>query len=367
MQARKPLSISNSKEKAVKLLIKKLALLAFLLTLVIMGLNFLGVRAGTAYKDGAALVCQTKREMVRDGTVHYKKNKVNVLFLGTSRILAGIAPVLFDELSGKQTFSYNLALPALPISSSYFLLRDWLEKNPAPQYIVMELYTNRCHKCALFNYYANQGLVRWDEMLSLFFNSPSKTIVLDFIFPFRMYKFFTIRYLYHRIFQPSRLRQVQDYNRAILDRVREERGYYFIEEQAVSSDNRLPANFMEEEQANHLTKKMEFDPFMDPYVERFFDLTAEKGIKVLLIQPAYRKHQLLQYEKKPQQWEAILRRYSHVYISHRGWELTFYENQLFSDKTHLNRDGSRQFTWKIYRQFHEVFGQGVPNLLKVKQ
>ena len=343
------------------MLVKKLILLALLLALVILGLNFLGVKAGTVYKDGAALVCQTKREMVREGTVHYEKNKVNVLFMGTSRILAGIIPVLFDELSGKQIFSYNLALPALPISSSYFLLRDWLEKNPAPGYIVMELYINRCRKCTLFNYYANQGLVRWDEMLSLFLNSPSKTIVVDFIFPFRMYKFFTLRYLYYGIFQPSHLRQVQDDNRAILDRMKQERGYYFIEEQAVSPDNRLPMDFEEEERANTLEKKVEFDPFIDPYVERFFDLTAAKGIKVLLIQPAYRKNRLLQYEKIPLQWEAILRRFSHVFVSKRGWELTLYENRLFSDKTHLNRDGGQQFTRKIYRQFHEVFGQGMPN------
>jgi hypothetical protein len=348
-----------AQEKVMKRLAKKLSLLVLLLFFVMLGLNWLGNKAGMVYKDGAALVCQTKREMVRRGSVRYKENKINVLFLGTSRILAGIVPALFDGLSGEETYSYNLALPALPISSSYFLLKDWLEKNPAPEYVVMELYINRCRECTLFNYYANQGLVRWGELFSIFRHSPSKTIIVDFFFPFRMYKFFSVRYIYNSMFHPSRLWQVRAKNRIILERMRKERGYYFIEEQAVSPDNRLPVDFEEAERPNFPGKKSEFAPFIDPYVERFFDLTAKEGIKVLLIQPAYRKNQLLQNEKIPRQWLEILRRYNHVYASRQGWKLTLYDNQYFSDKTHLNRIGSQEFTRKIYSQFHEVFNRGI--------
>ncbi|UCH98183.1 MAG: hypothetical protein JSV88_15405, partial [Candidatus Aminicenantes bacterium] len=282
--------------------------------------------------------------------------KINVLFMGTSRILAGIAPTFFDELSGGRTLSYNLALPALPISSAYFVLKDYLEKNPSPEWIIMQLHINRCRKCTLFNYYSSQGLIRLGEIFSLFMNTQSKNIAVNYIFPFKMYKFFTVQYLYNGIFHPSRLRRLQEDNRIILDRMIGERGYYFIEEQAVSPDNRLPDDFGEMEKINAAAQQgPEYDPFDDPFVEKFFDLTRENGVKVLLIQPVYWENQLLQYEKIPLQFEMILKEYDHVFLAKQGWKLRRYENRLFSDRTHLNKDGAKRFTREIYQEFHEVF------------
>ena len=343
----------------MKLFIKKIFILGFLLILVMMGLNYLGVRAGKIYKDGAALVCETKRNMVRSGAFHYEKDKINVLFMGTSQILAGIVPTFFDELSGGRTLSYNLALPALPISSSYFVLKDYLEKNPAPKWIIMQLHINRCRTCTLISYYSNQGLISWGEVFSLFTETQVKQIVLGYIFPFKMYKFFTPRYLYHRIFHPAQIRQIQENNRAILSRMMGERGYYFIEEQAVSPDNRLPDDFGEMEKISAAPQQgVEYDPFIDPYIEKFFDLTRENGINVLLVQPVYRQNQVLQYEKIPLQFEMILKKYDHVSLAKQGWKLRRYENRFFSDRTHLNRDGARQFTREIYLEFCEVFPAG---------
>jgi len=340
----------------VKLFIKKIFILGFLLILAMMGLNYLGVKAGKIYKDGAALVCETKRNMVRSGAIHYDKDKINVLFMGTSRILAGIAPAVFDELSGGRTLSYNLALPALPISSSYFVLRDYLKKNPPPGWIIMQLHINQCRTCTLFNYYSHQGLISLAEIFSLFTEVQDKKIALNYIFPFRMYAFFTVQYLYNRIFHPGRIRESQDNNRAILSRMMEERGYYFIEEQAVSSDNRLPDDFGEMEKTSAAPQQgVEYDPFIDPYVEKFFDLTRENGINVLLVQPVYRQNQGSQYEKIPLQFDMILKEYNHVFLAKQGWKLRRYENRFFSDRTHLNKDGARQFTREIYREFCEVF------------
>ena len=340
----------------MKLFIKKLFILGLLLILAMLGLNYLGVKAGKIYKDGAAQVCETKRNLARSGALYYEKDKINVLFMGTSRILAGIVPTFFDELSGGRTLSYNFALPALPIGSSYFMLEDYLEKNPSPQWIIMQLHINRCRICTLFNYYSNQGLIGWGEIFSLFMESQSKNIAINYIFPFKMYAFFTVQYLYNRIFHPSRLRQLQEDNRAILSRMIQERGYYFIEEQAVSPDNRLPADFGEMGKISADTReRMEYDPFNDPYVEKFFDLTRENGVKVLLVQPVYRQNQVLQYEKIPLQFEMILKEYDHVFLAKQGWKLKHYENRFFSDQTHLNRDGARQFTREIYQEFCEVF------------
>lgn len=340
----------------MKRFVKKMVLLVLLLALLIPALNYLGLRAGKIYKDGAAQVCETKRQMIRSGDIHYVKDKDNVLFLGTSRILAGVAPTYFDELNGGKTFSYNLALPGLPISSAYFVLRDYLEKNPPPQYVVMQLYINRCRSCTLYNYYAVQGLKRPAEILSLFKHMANKAIIFNYIFPFRMYKFHTARYIFDSIFMPARIRSIRKKNNAILNRMKENRGYYFIEEQAVAADNMLPGDFAEEGGGGEsINKASSYDPFVDPYVKMFFDLARDHGVKVLLIQPPYRERQYLQYEEMPLQYAVLLNQYNNVWIAQEGWKLKFYENCFFSDPTHLNKEGAQQYTGEIYGEFKEAF------------
>lgn len=333
-----------------------MVLLALLLALLIPVLNYLGLRAGKIYKDGAAQVCETKRQMVRSGAVHYEKDKDNVLFLGTSRILAGIAPTCFDELNGGKTFSYNLALPGLPISSAYFVMRDYLEKNPPPQYVVMQLYIDRCRSCTLYNYYAVQGLERPAEILSLFKYMPNKAIIFNYIFPFRMYKFHTARYIFDSIFMPGRIRSIRKKNNAILNRMIENKGYYFIEEQAMAANNMLPDDFAEEGRGGEtINKASSYDPFVDPYVKMFFDLARDCGVKVLLIEPPYRERQYLQHGEMPLQYEMLLKQYSNVAIAREGWKLKFYENRFFSDPTHLNKEGAQRYTGEIYEEFKEAF------------
>ena len=334
-----------------------MAILVLLLAILIPVLNYLGLKAGSIYKDGAALVCETKRQMIRSGTIHYEKNKDNVLFLGTSRILAGISPTYFDELNGGKTYSYNLALPGLPISSAYFVLQDYLEKNPPPQYVVMQLYINRCRSCTLYNYYAVQGLTKPAEIFSLFEHLTNKAIIFNYIFPFRIYKFHTARYIFDSIFMPGRIRSIRKKNNAILNRMIENKGYYFIEEQAVAADNMLPGDFIDDNAGGEsINKASSYDPFVDPYVKMFFDLAHKSGIKVLLIQPAYRENQYLQYEEMPLQYAILLKQYNNVRIASEGWKLKFYENRFFSDPTHLNKDGAQQYTKEISMEFKEIFG-----------
>lgn len=338
----------------MKLFVKKILLLGLLLLFIILVLNYFGVKAGNIYKDGAALVCETKREMIRSGEVSYVKGKTNVLFMGTSRILAGIVPTYFDKLSGGKTFSFNLAFPALPVSSSYFALQDYLVKNPPPEYVVMELDINKCKDCTLFNYYANQGHGGVGEMASLFMNLKDKSIIINYFFPFKMYKFFVFKYFFDSIFRPANISQIKEKNRIILNRIKKERGYYFIEEQAVTEDRLLQAQFAKKKR-RLIEKGVVYDPFIDPYIKKFFDLTFKKKIKVLLIQPVLREKQSLQYKEMPLQFASILKRYSNVYMANEGWKLKFYERRFFGDITHLDKDGAFIYTRKIFAEFKEVF------------
>lgn len=332
---------------------KKILLLTLLLIIVMLLLNFLGIQAGNIYKDGAALVCEAKRDMVRSGQVRFQEGKVNVLFMGTSRILAGIQPLLFDRLSGGQTYSYNLALPALTIGSSYFVLRDYLGRNPPPAYIILQLAINRCKNCYTYNYYATQGISSFDELLTIFKNVENKSIILNYIFPFRMYKNFIFKYLYNILLHPASIRQIKTANRKILEKMTADRGFYYIKEQAVDEDERIPRTSPSSTTTPDFPP--DYDPFADPFVEKFFDLTREKGIHVILIQPVYRENQYSQYKTMPYQYKSLLERYPHVMVAKNAWKLKFYPINLFADHTHLNPEGAELYTREIFNEFFHLW------------
>jgi hypothetical protein len=326
----------------MKRLIKKIAIFIFLLSASMLALNYMGEKAGDIYKDGAASVCESKRQMVRSGEVKYKKGKTNVLFFGTSRMLAGINPVLFDELSGGETYSYNLALPALPIEGAYFILTDYLANNPAPEYAVLELHIMPRRKDPIFNYYAVQGLKGADEILSLFKHVNDKSILLNYIFPFRMYKYHVPRYIYSSIFDARGNRESARRGRLILERMKRGRGYYYIEEQAAGPG---PAR------TNGNLKTIAFDPFVDPYVELFFDLTRAHKIKVLLVQPVHPEGRYRQYEEMPPHFAAILERYPNAFMAKDGWKIRSCGREFFSDEVHLKPTGADRYTREVYQEF----------------
>ncbi|MCP5106654.1 MAG: DUF1574 domain-containing protein [bacterium] len=324
--------------------------MACLFLFVMVVLNIVGVKAGNVYKDGASVICESKRDFVRSGGIPHEKDKKNILFMGSSQILSGIKPLLFDRLCGGAVHSYNLALPALSIGPYYFQLNDYLKTNPPPDNILLELRINLDGNVAMFDHYANQGISGWDEMASYFWNVKNKGVVLNYFFPIRMYKYRVLPYLRDAFLRPAALSRLRARNGDIVTRMREDRGYYFIREQALFPDLRLPEGYKVKNE-KEMDDGARFDPFFDPYVKKFFDLAEERRIKVLLIQPAYRVGQFRQYETMPPQYSVLLQEYGNVTIAPNGWKGKFYENRYFADLVHLNPEGADHYTHEIYKEW----------------
>ncbi|UCC39603.1 MAG: hypothetical protein JSV96_17785 [Candidatus Aminicenantes bacterium] len=336
----------------VKLFAKKIILFIFFLSGVTAILNIVGNKAGSIYKDGASIICESKRNFVRSGNLIYTENNKNILFMGNSRVLSGIQPLLFDSLSGGETLSYNLALPALSIGPYYFQLRDYLENYPPPDCILLELKINTGRNLALFDHYANQGTSGWKEMYSYLLNVENKGAVLNYFFPIRMYKNYIPKYLLYSIFDHDALSKTHKHNMSIVNQMMADRGYYLIKEQALFPDLRLPEGYgiKKRERAK---KGFQFDPFKDPYVKKFFNLTQERKIRVQLIQPVYRINQFLQYETVPYQFQIILEKFKNVIVAPNGWKAKFYDNSYFADLVHLNPEGAQRYTREIFSEFKQ--------------
>ncbi|MCP4154709.1 MAG: hypothetical protein GY757_43715 [bacterium] len=338
----------------MKLFFKKVSLFILLVAIVISALNVLGLKAGDIYKDGASIICESKRDYARTGPGPHRdgetgaKNPERILVMGTSRIMAGFRPRVFDKLSGGTTLTTNFALPALPISAYYFLLKDYLKTNPPPATILLELKT--IAGMAMFHRYANQGISGLGEILSYMRNISDKNVAANYFLPIRMYKYYIARYLSNKLRHPAALAKNRKRNRNIVKKMLEDRGYYFIAEQALFPDKRLPEGYGLKKGKLPDTPP-QLDPFADPYVEKFFDLAQREKIPVQLIQPVYRVDQCLQYKEVSRQYRAVMQRYSVVTTGPGGWKLKFYKNKYFADLVHLNPEGAEIYTGEIYREF----------------
>jgi hypothetical protein len=340
---------------------------AALTTVVFWGVNELALKAGRIYKDGAALICEAKREQVRSGEVRYQPGKLNVLFMGNSRILAGVVPPRFDELAAGRTSTWNLALPASPIAMHYFVLRDYLERNPPPEHIVLALSVNYGQltgwydQRGRFPYYAAQGLAP-GEAASFFVHRPDKSVVQNYLFPVRLYGDQLQRYLREWLLAPQTIGELKQRNTQQISQVLADRGYYYIREQA-RFDGRLPDDFSAGRPPARFAReanRREVELARDPYVKMFFDLALERGIKVLMVEPPVRA--VLDERRKscPSHYRQLLSRYSNVAMSPEGWRQKLYPNRYFADTIHLNPDGAEAYTQEVWGEFAQVY-LGVPS------
>ncbi len=315
----------------------------------------LTLRAAAVYKNGAAIMCEKKREWARS-SLTFDADERPVLFMGNSIILSGLVPDVFDRTLGGKVRSYNLALPTLGIGPAYFLVSDLVRRGTPPKYIVMPVIIDRGTGPSLFDYYGVQGATLRREALS-FVQRQDKTALFNYVSPMRMYTHEIVKFTVNSLLRRGDIADTRRRNAAVIDQMFHDRGYYYIREEAIFPDGTLPPDYGIDPHAD-LTPiaPMPFDFEEDPYVRRFFDLTHENHIQVLLIDFIYRDRTLPPFARQPELYAKITARYSNVRVTKTSWQRKFLPNAAFADQGHLNPAGAREFTRLIAREFQEAFG-----------
>lgn len=317
-------------------------------------LNLYAIKASKVFKDGAAIICEQKREGVQNKSFILDSSKPTVLFMGNSLILSGIVPSVFDSVLSENVFSLNLSLPALPVGPHYFLLKDYMNNYPKPDKIVLLFTANVDKHSSLFDYYAIQGMESRKELTSYFWHRDSKSFLLNYFLPMQLYDDDILRYAYYSIKDKDVITSKKQENVNIVNKMFEDRGYYFIKE-----ESRFPGYIVPEDYTADLTPNEERpyvkDPFEDDYTKLFFDYCKNNQIEVLLISAVVRNNKYKQYKEIPESWDAILTKYSNVKMAINGWKLKYYDNKFFSDERHLNYSGARMYTIDIANEFNSVF------------
>lgn len=321
-----------------------------------LGMSWLAHRAGDVYKQGVFMVAETKRAWAREPR-RFQDGKLSVVFLGNSIQLAGLNPSAFNETLSGKTDAYNFALPALPIGPGYFAVRDATHSWGKPDVIVVRLVTDRGVEPGLFDYNAIQGLGFPGEFFSYLFKRPNKVFALNYLVPARMYTNETVRYLKNIFIDRGDIAATRERNASILARLKEDRGWYYIEQQKMFADGRLPDGYdLSTSTAGPAALIAgEFDWNDDPYLRPFFDFTAKNGIKVFLINSVYRSGVAAPFERMPPSFKKIPLEYPNVRVSSQSWQAKFLPNRYFSDRTHLNPEGARVYTEIVAREFAEAF------------
>ncbi|MFH0753764.1 MAG: hypothetical protein V2A70_04295 [Candidatus Omnitrophota bacterium] len=373
----------------------------FVVVVVVLGaVSFWVLGVADVAQEGTKQVVRLKRLWARDTRVSRQaQGKGVVLFLGNSKVCAGIIPAVFDRVNEGRFFSYNLALPALPLAPHYFLLKDYLQHNPAPKYIVMALSPGGLDH-ELVPYYAllNAGL---GEVISYSILRKDVDILVNYLFPLRFYWPEVQRYVIGKavtLFKINQERSRQQYVEAARkeetfrhdwDRVyqlrysyfektsgdraallKDNRGYYYIAEQAVVggalADDYAPPQvksapvikvpaFKAVSQAQDISGN-------DPFIKKFFDLALKRNIKVILISDYAIKLRsapaIAATVTVPDTWRMLKEKYRNVRFA--GFTPRYYEPGYFSDPVHANSQGAVRYTLEIANEFKKIIYNDVP-------
>ncbi len=321
-----------------------------------LAMSWLAHRAGDVYKQGVFMVGERKRNWAREKN-SFQKDKLSVVFLGNSIQLAGLKPDVFDAALKGKTESFNLALPALPIGPGYFAVKEMTESWGRPDVIVVRLVGDSGKEPGLFDYNAIQGMGFPGEFLSYLLHRQNKIFALNYLVPLRMYTNETFRYLKDLVFDPAHIEKTRLRNAAVLEQLVRDRGWYYVEQQKIFEDGKLPDNYELATSTAALAPipPGNFDWASDPYLRKFFDFALANNIQVLLVGSVFRSGTSGLYSGKSAAFVEIPKAYPNVRVSSDSWQNKLLPNRFFSDKTHLNPDGAKVYSEMIARDFAEAF------------
>ncbi|MBF0253336.1 MAG: DUF1574 family protein [Candidatus Omnitrophica bacterium] len=338
--------------------------------------------------QGARQVVQFKRDIARKQifTEEDAKDKKIVLFFGNSQISAGIVPGLFDDESGDKTLSFNFALPGTPFAPQFFLFKDYLVNNPSPDYIVMSFDDIELSDETSISY-SVQG-ASLTEAMKLWIKYRNTEILSQYFIPSRYHwprieNFFIGKLLE---FLPDKIRNIHkkgyiskhlkketyphdwdqlydsrfnDFNKNTLKIERSllaDRGYYYIEEQAVKGGSLNKELFSNNSNDNAVpmpnNKIIKYDPPKKTFTDDFFKLVIKNNIKVLFINTYTFSEKGDNIDSNARttscKWTYFKNKYpNNVFFSGDG-SMKVYGCDLFSDPTHLNPKGADMYTRDIY-------------------
>lgn len=273
-----------------------------------------------------------------------------VLIMGDSEAKSAWLP---DELS-EDTYNFSLA-GASPIDE-YYCLKDYLEKNDAPEYL---FYTQAAGHFVEADFF-------WSRMI--YFHRMCETDFYDLLETLKDYKDVTLfgernmkqEFLLYKYYFPTK------YSSAFLKFLLGENRYdKCIKNYQIAEENcgqMQVGNADRWDEANKYAKweSFEANEIIDDYFGKLIDLCGEHGIKFIFQMIPYSEST---YENLQPQFvsdytsylESLQEEHPDALIDH---ELVSYDNSYYGDAYHLNRRGTVRFSQEMREKYSEIFKTG---------
>jgi hypothetical protein len=303
------------------------------LVLLLCWLCLAGIHYSLPYiRPGSEVVSKAKQQVIASGTLFDKRAAVRIAFFGNSKVLAGFDPRLFDTLAGPGVNSYNLGIPNDLVHVRNLELM--CQRGEAPTLVLLIYPWTPPSVKPVDVFRPNIDDSDWMDSLFPFRNLPRNAVL------------FALR---------ARTRGgLGAYYRAGLEQVErmvENRGYYFIEGQSHSANDRLPDVF-------HLqtdtpgTASLRKPVIAASEFDRLRRLAEEYDLRVLFVPPYYRQGEFAAPSNENARLRAGFAPYPRFGVT--GPDYYLLPNRFFSDPAHLNREGADWYTRELWQLLEPV-------------
>ena len=272
-------------------------------------------------RTGATQIYEMKERVIATESVFPASAEVRVVVAGNSRILSGFIPSRFDALSGGRVSSYNFGLPG---ANSLEEIQTLVNNGNAPTHVVVT--------------------VPWRETavpsgLQLLKNDQR---LMDTLFPFRHVLRDALQFLVRSRAHDGPV-SFYRYNVELVERARRDRGYFFIEHSSHYPNHRLPPDFRTGSETPTEQWRKTF-PLHGPFFENLQQLSNDHGVR-LIVAPDYARDGQYAVAAPDDSLRLELARVDIQVVGPPYW---LYANSMFSDPMHLNRDGAKQHTDRLW-------------------
>ena len=287
-------------------------------------------------RSGVDVVVSAKQDHMRSGEVFppQSRGRTRVVVFGSSKVLAGFRPDLFDEVTGGRTYSYNAGIPG---SEDYLGYLERVASGPVPPDYVFLLspWKKDRPRVSGFNWFRDDA------------------VILDRLFPFRHLPRDSFLFLVR-----SRSRggpaAFYAYGRSSVDNMMADRGWYFISGQSHHADDRLPEKFALSTDRQDRVASREI-PLEGPDFERVSELAERYGFHVVFVPGYFRQNEYA--PARPRRASLIVDVRASDWLDIVGPDYVQFDNRYFSDPVHLNPEGASRYTATLAQITARLFSE----------
>ncbi len=285
-------------------------------------------------RSGSKQVYVRKLNTIAEAPILPKDKPVRVAVFGNSKVLAGFVPPLFDSFDDERVVSYNLGLP----NATHFVeeLETLIGRGQLPTHVL------------LTSVWGTTPLPSWREQLQ------DDDWMMETCFPFRRFPRNATLFLLRSTSRGGPYNYYCDVQRRLEDVVRD-RGYHFIESQSHFPDHRLPDDFRVDSDDSTKRDCRAIVP-EGPVFEKLISLMKTHHFKTIVV-PYYVREGELAPGVTNHKGKETLRPFGLDIVGPEYWTLP---NRLFSDPAHLNPEGARVYTSRLWGLLSKRFFSANP-------